>query len=513
MASIAADNRYSRVKWGATKWGASAAAAVLDWELSVDWNGDGLFDNNEANRMVGLSGFRGRTNMLQPVGSGFEPVQTGRYTVTLDNYDGRFDPRNTASPLYPNVSYGKDVRIRVRDMSTGTTYPLFYGIITDIVSTGGIENPQAQLMLEDSWTYLRNNKARVAIQTGITTDTAVAAVLNAVSWPVRWGRNLDVNTDTLAYYWATGNNTAGEEIQNLTDSGAGAFFIAANGNATYRIRSDIPAATLDLGQSDVYREINPAQPWANFRNVIKLTVNPRVQAVSGVIWKLQGNAPSINAGQHLKFFASYTYNGTPAPANNVLQPVPTTDWTTNTLAGGGGTDKTAVCTLVITDFGDTALVDVFNGDAGLVYLTSAQIKGQAIYIQNSADVTYPADATTVQNPREFKQNLAWQQDINVAVTIAAVLGPFFGTTFPTIVCRTSGQPAKQFALDLWSTVSATFPKFGISGNSMRVTGIQHDSRIANCQDILTTLYLEPYPTVTGAAIWDTSVYDTGVYGW
>ncbi len=287
MTAIATDNRWGRVKWGQTKWGPSALSDTLALGLEVDWNGDGLFEVNEAIRMIGFSGFRGRTSMLQPSGQGFEPIQTGRYTFTLDNWDGRYDPRNVASPLYPNVSHGKDVRFRIRDRSgSAAPYPIFYGILENIESIDNdTPDPKVQLSVVDAWSYVRNTKARVPIQQGITTDTAIGKILDALAWPSRWGRNLDVSSDVLTYFWCLGEQTAGQTVQDLADSGVGIFFLAADGKARYQIRSNVPAAIMDIAQEEVHKDIQTSQPWENFRNAVRLTVNPRLPAASGVIWK------------------------------------------------------------------------------------------------------------------------------------------------------------------------------------------------------------------------------------
>jgi len=39
-------------------------------------------------------------------------IQPSRWSVTLDNKDGRFTPGNTASPYYPNVKKGRRIRVR-----------------------------------------------------------------------------------------------------------------------------------------------------------------------------------------------------------------------------------------------------------------------------------------------------------------------------------------------------------------------------------------------------------------
>src|SRR6266542_4582746 len=130
------DRRYGVNQYGDGKlYGPSDARQALAWDVSADWDEDGLFDANEANRLTGVSVTRGRTRLLQDSGEGFQSIQTGQAIVTLQNEDGRFDGWNVDSPLYPNVNYGRDVRLRVKDLETGTIHPLFRGLITNIVPT------------------------------------------------------------------------------------------------------------------------------------------------------------------------------------------------------------------------------------------------------------------------------------------------------------------------------------------------------------------------------------------
>ncbi len=520
MVTKALDNRYGRVKYGQTKYGASAPYPSIAWGLEIDWNGDGLFDgSNESGRLVGLSGFRGRRMMLKADGSGFEVMETGSYTFTLDNSDYRYTPWNGSSPLYPNVFGGKDVRVRLRDRNGSSIYDVFFGIMQDPVPiVGGDGKSRVQITVEDALSYLRNNKARVQVAAALTTDQAIGKVLDAVDWPRRWGRNLDVSTDTMTYYWASGQIMAGEECENLAHSGAGTFLVDARGRARYITRTDIPAAVLSLSENDLLKNVAPQVLSVNRRNIVRMTVHPMTKATSGVIWKLSGTAPKISPGaaNALIFTANYSYNSRQCSAFNVLQPVPGAgnDWQANTIGDGSGTDKTANCTFEVVDNGDNALCIITNNSAGDVYLLSgAQIKGDAIYTQDTVEAMYPASAAAIQSPREFKQDLPWQQNINVATDLVTVLGPFFESNRPVVIAPLQDRPDIQFIPDLMDIVTASFPTYGLSANSYRVAGIGHQSQDEACQDILTTLYLEPYPTVANAGIYDTSVYATGVYGW
>ena len=520
MATKALDNRFGRVKFNQTKFGVSAPYPSLAWGLEIDWDGDGYFDGaNESNRLVGFNGFRGRRAMIKPDGSGFEIVETGQYTFTLDNSDYRYTPWNGSSPLYPNVVTGKDVKLRVRDRNGTAVYAIFRGILQDITPiSGNGGEPRVQLTVEDAWAYLRNNKARVPVAASITTDAAIGKILDAVDWPARWGRNLDVSTDVIAYHWASGQNAAGLEIENLVYAGAGIFLIDARGRARYITRTDIPASVLSLTEADFLKDVAPQVPWLNSRNAIRMTVHPMTKAATGVIWLLSGTAPRIPPGSAnaLVFTANYSYNNQACSAMNVLQPVAGAgnDWQTNSVADGSGSDQTSGCTFVVVDNGDNALCIVTNNTGNDVYLLpGAKIHGEAVYTQDSLEAGYPKNAASLKSPRELKLDSPWQQDLNTATDLMTVLGPFFASNRPVVVAHIQNRSDIQFIPDLFDIITASFPTLGLGANSYRVSGIGHQTQDEGCQDILTTLYLEPYATVQNAGIYDTSVYDTGTYGW
>lgn len=99
------DNRFGRFKFGTShKFGASSFdMPALAWDISIDWDGDGIFEVNESNLMTAIHIKRGRTRLLKSQGVGLENIPTGTASITLRNRDGRFDGWNQDSPLYPNV--------------------------------------------------------------------------------------------------------------------------------------------------------------------------------------------------------------------------------------------------------------------------------------------------------------------------------------------------------------------------------------------------------------------------
>jgi hypothetical protein len=515
------DRRYGRNKYGDGKlYGASDASNALAWDCSIDWDGDYMLSDNESNLMTNVSIDRGRKRLLKPFGGGFEPIKTGKAVVTLKNRDGRFDGWNTSSALYPNVISGKDIRIQVRDLSgSAAPYPLFRGVITDIIPTGTGRDEKVVIHASDGLDFLRNIPARVAMQQDITPDEAIALILDSVSWPSRWGRDLDVSAETIRYWWASGNKKAMSEIEDLALSFLGYFFHAATGEARYIKRSSVGDITANFAQEYLLKDIGNPQPYEILRNVTRLKVHPRTAAATGVIWQLLGNTPSVlpGAANAITLFANYKYSNVAVPAINVISPVATTDYTMNTLSNGAGTDQTANCTVVITDFGDTAKLVITNNSGGTVYITKLQVRGDAIYEPNASDVTYPSDLTSVLAPRELVFDLLWQQDINVALDIVSVLGPFYAGLHPMPNVKIENRPSLQFPLELFDIVSADIDKLGLSGVSFRIGGIEHksDPQFENCQRVTSRFYLEPYISADDFMQWDTnSVWDTStVFGY
>ncbi len=507
------DRRYGLNKYGDGKlYGSSDPRQALAWDISIDWNDDGFFDENECDRLTGIEIVRGRSQFLLPAGEGFGSVENGTVTLTLRNDDGRFDGWNTNSPLYPNVDGGKEIRIRVRDLWGGGKYALFRGVITDITPIGyGTQDAQVQIQASDGLFYLRNYSARAAVQEHISPDEAIGMILDAVQWPSKWGRSLDASAETIRYWWATGDKKAMSEIEDIAHSFLGYFFVDANGQARFVQRTNVGESVVNYPQEYLLKDIDNPQPFAIRRNVMRLKVHPRTEVAATMIYQLVGS-PIVNGGATLKVFANYTYNNQPVPAKDVSISV----FQANTQSDFLGTDKTAECTATVTNFGQTGLVEITYNGGGAVYI-KLELQGIPIYEPNSADVTYPSDVSTVKMPRELVLDLPWQQDVNAAVDIANVLGPYFAAGHPMPGVQIENRPSLQFSADLFDIVTADLPALGLNGQSYRVSRIEHrsDSGIANCQRVVSRIYFEPYVSSGEYMQWDTrSVWDTEtVYGW
>lgn len=505
------DRRYGVNQYGDGKlYGASTDLDFLAWDISFDWDNDGIFESNENANLLGFSMERGRHSMLKSSGNGFQEVPTGRARIVLNNSEGRFDAWNTASPIYPNVNYGVQVRVRVRDMESGTMYSRMRGVVTNISPSGYGHNRAVTFTISDGLHHLRNAYARVTMQQNITVTDALALALSSAKYP--WGSNLDVTAETIDYWWASGNKLASSTLNELAESFLGYFFIDADNVARYIARASVPTLSTSIDESECLKDIDNPQPYDIYRNICRLKVHPRTAAASSAIWQLVG-APSVLAGDSLTIFADYTYINQKVPALNAT--MSSSDYTMNTQSDGGGSNLTSQFSVTLTDFGDTAKIVFRNNSASLGYITFAQIIGDAIYEPNAADVTYPTDISTVAKPRELTIDLIWQQDFNIAVDIATVQGAFFTSLHPMPAVKMQALPSKQFIPDLFDVVEVSLPSLNLSGETYRVAGIDEATLNSNCQSVLTTLYLEPYIAAGDFMQWDTNAEwdSTTVFGW
>lgn len=510
------DNRFGRFKFGTShKFGSSSFdMPALAWDVSVDWNGDGILENNEARYMTSINIKRGRTRLLKVGGIGFEMPGTGTATITLTDNDGRFDVWNQYSPLYPNVGHKKDVRIRVRPLDGETIYPLFFGQIVNVVPSG-TNDRKVTIYVRDGMELLRNAPARVAMQQDITPGAAMAMVLAAAGWKHAWGMSLDTSIETIPYWWASGNKRAMSELEDLANSFLGYFFVDRHGRARYIDRSTVGNAVVNFQQAELLKDVGNPTPLDVQRDVTRLKVHPRTRAAAGVIWQLVGNTPSIAAGESLNLFSNYTYLNKPVPAVDVIAPVATTDYLVNSQSDGLGTDLTGSCSLSFTDFGDTGKITIVNNSPFMGYLIKLQVRGDAIYDTDASDITYPSNLEDADSLRELMLDLIWQQDINVAVDIANVLGNFYAGFHPMPSIRYENRFELQFIPDLYDIATLDLPKYGLVGESFRIGGIEHKSISDNCQSVRSSFWLEPYIAAGNYMQWDTnSVWNVStIPGW
>ena len=270
---------------------------TITWAIDFDWDGDGSFAYGEEALVTALAIERGRTDE-------FAEFAAGKCVLTLENDDRRFDPWYTLSPIYGLVAPRRGVRV----VATygGTDYPLFKGKIEEIEPTGHKGN---RTVLITAYDGLRDLGAvdvpDVALQTSITTDEAITAILTAAGWPLA-ERDLDVGNDTLGYWWTPGGQKAKTNLDDLARSEFGAFFMARDGKATFinRRNYNTAAASGTLDQADM-ADVLLKQPWEVVYNLITVRCNPVNVGSPAALWTLRDANIYVGAGGSVELWAEY----------------------------------------------------------------------------------------------------------------------------------------------------------------------------------------------------------------
>ena len=450
---------------------------TLTWYLGIDWDNDGTYTEETAN-LVGLSTRRGREYFLKSNGAGFEPVMVGEMLATLNNLDGRYDPYNSSSPIYPDVLPGAKFKLQVTHGVT--TYDVMRGEIADIAPVGGATE-RVKLLGYDGGEYLRNVGVLTTLQEDIYVHAAIEAVLTAANWD--GGTDLDTWTDVIPYWWASGR-TAAKEIDDLNDSAIGQFFIAAGGTAKYYSRLRSKSVVETITEAEILKGIDLPQPWEVVRNDVSLFVRTRVQQTSGDLCSLD-DKPLVRSGESLTLWMQFQFDNQDVPAVNVVTPVAYTDYSMYTTPSGG-TNLTTYFTVTPTVYADRVMLVISNGGPLDGYINLLKVRGEAL----SASLVNlnRQDSTSIARyrKREFKIDNNWMQTITVANDILGLISGALDEpmVYPTV--RLRGQPALQFTPDLFSMIGLTLSSKDISGY-YDLAYIQHDW-LTGTGDLVETLF-------------------------
>jgi len=476
---------------------------VTAYELLVDWDDDGNY-TDESSLLVNLRLRRGRSSTLYGQ-SGYTYVDTGIASALMDDIDRRYDPYNTASPIYPDVKPHRKVKIQAS--SGGMTYNLFTGFIRDIRPQAG--RREAIIECEDGIDWL---KAQRCVRSALKTDCLVSAALGELiensGWPFSddtgWifpaefpmaigGSGIEDNGDTIPYWWADPSKTVWQALNELAQAFAGDVFVSSDGTFSYNARLYGGAPKLALDQSQMLRDIELQQPWDEMRNDIKVVAYPRqATAANSELWRLN-DVTQILAGETITIYAEFQYNGESIPASSVTTPAATTDYTANTNEAGTGTNKTAQIGITMTTYASSAKLEITNNDAATVYLTLMKLRGTGLYAQ-SRTIATASDATSQADygKLSIEMDTIWLQTFDDAQKHADYAKVIYTVDRRVAWIRIEERPEIQFSLDLFDVIQVEINALGIDGQ-YSITSIEHQWD-ADRNVCTTTLRIEPTAT-------------------
>lgn len=472
----------------------------LTWGIIVDWDEDGSFtgENEATGRLLSLDSRMGREFVLNANGDGFQHPDVGELSIVLLNEDGRYDPYYPSSPLADYLYRNQQIKVVLKDESTGTRYYEFTGYINDIRPNYGAVKT-ATIYADGAAVKLKSNIKSGTIYTGNTYDEQIGLALDTAGWTGE--RDIDTAvSEILPYHWFSGIQAL-TEIYKLTDAAFGTFWVNEEGTARYRsrINADVSTQTITDDDTDYYYGIQAPAPRDVLKNKIQVYARARQQQTDVEIWRLVDKPQITGTGSPI--WATFNYNGEEVPALSVTNPVATTDYTANDNADGSGTNRTANFSFALEKFATAAKITPSNSGSP-AYLTLLKLRGNVI----TADkYTYKEVEDTASialyGERELIIQTDWLQDGNAAQEHAEILVQKFSTpkVFPRFKFRRDAIGA-QYLTPLFDLITVNFSQNNITGE-YRIGYRERHWSINEPTVIDTIVYCEPNLTVAASSNW------------
>lgn len=460
----------------------------VQWMFLVDWDNDGSFNYNEASYMVDMETNRGQRYLVQPGGNGFETIQPGDGSITLENIGRRFDPDFVGGPLENKILPGRKFRLMVKDLTTGTVYDVMAGIIYDIPPITEVD--RIVFSLRESLFLLDR---RITLDTIYRQNikSAMYQLLVAASWPSYFGMNLDDESQYITLF-AADNINALDTIINLGDACLGQLFTDASGKVIFYSRGHSTMDSIAIGQADCLKAIRRSQPWENLRNIVQVMANKKVKAPECAIW--QNSGPITLAASSTVTF-TVTYGAALSPRVWSIS--------ANSLANGTGFNRISSVTYTTTYYLGRITFIFTNAYAAIVYITELVVLGKPVIDQPMMLSATNGASRAIYGDMVFNMDNPWLQSYNHAKYFANQLSDYLDAPQRTIEITIEQRPDLQYSFDLMDKIPFTAAKLFAATQDMFVGRIEHRWNNKTGQAVTTTLVLRPRWTDATAVANDT----------
>lgn len=259
------------------------------------------------------------------------PTVSGRGSMTLNNRDRRFSPRNILSPLYGKVKPARPVRI-TREMA-GTEYVIFQGHTDDSPINPDVDNKSVTLSMVDSLADFRGVNISTALYAGIYTGEAINLILDKVGFTP--GRDLDRGATVIPWWWEEGTDAL-EALEKLIrcEGPPALLTMGADGGIIFKDRHHRLLDTPSITSQGTWRNVATAgvgpvmtrpfvydDAWRNIINTGLISVDIRTPTAQETIWQLESPI-GFTANENKSFIVEVS-----DPFMNAVEPVSGTDYT------------------------------------------------------------------------------------------------------------------------------------------------------------------------------------------
>lgn len=356
--------------------------ATITWSLTADFDRNGSYET-DLTPYVDMPGMDIRVG--RGIGRDGKP-QTTKLTLTLSNRDGTFTPENSASSLYGQLTPGVPVRLVATFAAVDYTIATAYAMSWKPTFQWGVPST-CSVECEDIFWFLKNgDPVNVTASTSRDTDGALVAIRDALGL-VAGDCNFDDGVQDLPMHFCVGENPM-EAMQAVAASEMGGLLYPA---ADGRIRFEARNSRLGVTPDDTWGDGTTIGPMAEEYLLSPLEFFTNVTARATVFRSGQADTRIFEFSQNM--FTKPTATSMALTAGEVWQrtfqansaylalttPDDYVDYTANSAIGGTGTDKTTALTVTVTDHGGGRFtLKLVNTDAGTIYVTKFQLRGQPV---------------------------------------------------------------------------------------------------------------------------------------
>jgi hypothetical protein len=168
-----------------------------------------------------------------------DTYEAGVATVRIFDPNSYFNPQNTSSPYYGQLTPLK--KLRISATYAGNTYYLFSGYTTDYVYSYDQAENVSYVTINASDAFRLFNLAAITTITGQAngqdTGTRINKILDTVDFPTSM-RSISTG-DSLTQADAGDSRTSLSAIKNAEFSEQGAYYLSPEGNAIFKNRSEV----------------------------------------------------------------------------------------------------------------------------------------------------------------------------------------------------------------------------------------------------------------------------------
>jgi hypothetical protein len=392
------------------------------YKVEVDWANTGAMValSDITADVTGLTWESGRDIASQLAGR----ATAGKATISLRNNSDQYNRNNSSGAYFGNILPGR--KVRITDTTTGQIQ--FSGFMVNPATMVTMPRHKvARMTAYGIIAELARPDINIAKQSSITTGALIDAVLDQAGLTSS-DHDIDAGQTTVTKYFKSDKQKALGAIREFEFTEAG--FIRENHHLDgilsfedrhHRLKppnQDSQAIFGDSGTAGEYGfdQIQPSDDMALIYNEFVARVELYTTQSIATLWthaeaNTSGTAPSIAPGESYVSWANYPNPATVPEGKYVdawTTPVATTDYTSNTQTGGGGTDRTGTTSIAVSKLSNAMKITLTNDHAtDTIFITSLKARGTAVFADDP--VVVREEDTTSQTAYTRSMPKTWER--------------------------------------------------------------------------------------------------------